>query len=74
MKIRNILLIVEGERTEVDVFNRIGSLFFDKKTKFQFYVYGTNLYSLYKKIKKDAGFTSTIGALKEMPGNSIPRS
>lgn len=66
MKSRNILIVVEGKVSEVKVFNKIGALFFDKKTKLQFFTYQSNIYSLYQQIKKYKEFTSTIDILKEI--------
>lgn len=74
MKNRNILLIVEGETTEVEVFNKIGALFFDRKTKLIFYPYKSNIYSLYQKIKEYDELTSTIEILKEIAPNKKMRS
>lgn len=74
MKNRNILLIVEGETTEVEVFNKIGTLFFDRKTKLIFYPYKSNIYSLYQKIKEYDELTSTIEILKEIAPNKKIRS
>ena len=74
MKNRNILLIVEGETTEVEVFNKIGTLFFDRKTKLIFYPYKSNIYSLYQKIKEYDELTSTIEILKEIAPNKKMRS
>lgn len=66
MKTRNILLLVEGKVTEVEVFGRIEELFFDKNTKLKFFAYKSNIYSLYRKIKDYEDFTSTIDVLKEI--------
>lgn len=74
MKNRNILLIVEGEITEVEVFNKISALFFDRKTKLIFYPYKSNIYSLYQKIKEYDELTSTIEILKEIAPNKKMRS
>ena len=74
MKNRNILLIVEGEATEVEVFNKISALFFDKKTKLTFYPYKSNIYSLYQKIKDYEELTSTIEILKEIAPNKKMKS
>lgn len=67
-------MIVEGEVTEVEVFNRIGNLFFDRKTKLNFYPYKSNLYSLYQKIEEYEEMTSTIEILKEIAPNKKSRS
>lgn len=74
MKNRNILLIVEGETTEVEVFNKIGKLFFDRRTKLIFYPYKSNIYSLYQKIKEYDELTSTIEILKEIAPNKKMKS
>ncbi len=66
LKSRNILLLVEGKVTEVEVFKQIGKLFFDKNTKLIFFAYQSNIYSLYQKIKDYDEFTSTIDILKEI--------
>lgn len=66
LKTRNILLIVEGEVTEINVFDKIGDLFFDKTTKLDFFAYKSNIYSLYQKIKEYKEYTTTIDILKEI--------
>ena len=65
---------MEGETTEVEVFNKIGTLFFDRKTKLIFYPYKSNIYSLYQKIKEYDELTSTIEILKEMAPNKKMKS
>ena len=70
MKTRNILLIVEGKITEVEMFEKLGQLFLDKRTQLKFFVYKSNIYSLYHKIKEYDEFTDTISILKDLATNS----
>lgn len=45
----NILIIVEGSKTEPNFFNRLSDVF---GLKFDIYCLETNIYSLYKKMKE----------------------
>ena len=45
----NILIIVEGSKTEPNLFNRLSDVF---GLKFDIYCLETNIYSLYKKMKE----------------------
>jgi hypothetical protein len=66
-KSRKILIIVEGEVAEVEVFKRIGELFLDKNTRLEFFSYKTNIYDLYNKISAlNPLYVETISALKDM--------
>lgn len=70
----NILLIVEGENTEVDLFKKVGGLFLANGKEFKFFSYNTNMYKLYLQLKKDGGFTDIIGVLKEKAPKSCDNS
>ncbi len=48
-KIGNILIIVEGEKTEPAFFKRLATMF---DLKFEIYCFKTNIFSLYKKMKE----------------------
>ncbi|OQC14222.1 MAG: hypothetical protein BWX72_01422 [Firmicutes bacterium ADurb.Bin080] len=63
---KNILLIVEGEKYEVEIFTVMGDCFLDKNTHLVFYTYKTNIYDLYDRIKRYEEYTSTIAILKEI--------
>ena len=45
----NILIIVEGARTEPAFFNRLLGVF---DQNFEIYCFGTNIYTLYKRMKE----------------------
>lgn len=47
---KNILIIVEGEKTEPKFFEQLSNVLF--KTKFSIYCLKTNIYSLYSKLKE----------------------
>lgn len=47
-----ILLIIEGEGDENKFFKRISKLTSGNKTEFNFFVYKTNIYQLYKELKE----------------------
>ena len=70
MKTRNILLIVEGKITEVEMFEKLGQLFLDNRTQLKFLVYKSNIYSLYHKIKEYEEFTDTISVLRDLATDS----
>lgn len=64
---KKILLIVEGAKTEVDLFSRLGDIYGDLGDKFSFFSYNTNIYQLYRNIiayGKD--FVDTQDVLKKM--------
>ncbi len=63
---KKVLLIVEGEVTEVELFSQINKLFFDSGTKLEFFPYRTNIYSLYNLIKSYEGWTDTVAVLKTL--------
>ena len=59
----NILIIVEGQKTEPTFFKRLASVF---GLKFEIYCLETNIYSLYSKMKKDDFNVDVKDALLEM--------
>lgn len=67
----NILLIVEGAKTEPRLFNKLSEVKWNEKTKISIIDIKTNIYALYNKmVKYDQDFfegaTSTIEVLKEI--------
>lgn len=64
---KDILLIVEGDKTEKEFFKRIEELLSDKlKSHFNIYSFKTNIYTLYNKIKKDDYYLNIQDVLIEM--------
>lgn len=64
---KNILLIVEGDKTEKEFFKRIEELLNEKlKCHFNIYSFKTNIYTLYNKIKKDDYYLNIQDVLIEM--------
>lgn len=59
----NILFIVEGGKTEPEFFNCLGQAF---SLKYEIYCVGTNIYSLYKKMKEIDFNGDVKDVLKEM--------
>lgn len=55
----NILIIVEGAKTESAFFKKLLGVF---NQKFEIYCFGTNIYALYKKMK-DIGFNGDLKAV-----------
>ncbi len=64
---KNILLIVEGAKTEVNIFSKIASIYKDGDTNFCFFSYQTNIYQLYENINQyGRDFVDTIDVLRKM--------
>ena len=55
------------------MFAKLGQLFLDNKTQLKFFVYKSNIYSLYHKIKEYDEFTDTISILKDLATDSKDR-
>ncbi len=69
----NILLIVEGEKTEVDLFEKMSGLFLTNDKKIKFFSFKTNIYKLYLTLKDDV-FVDLVGALKEKAPDNCDKS
>ena len=60
-----ILCVTEGEKTEVNIINRLQSVFSNKKI--EIICFGTNIYQLYPKVKdEDPHFLDTFPLLQEI--------